>query len=130
MIFKKSINCILRLFALVAIVLALVPTPGNCAARTGSDAMAVSAAHSCCAPVAAICDSPAVSNECCCKPVPLNRAATPGLIATPSTQFVQIAVVPPTPMPGSYTQAIVTRENVALSASPPKIYIIHRALLI
>jgi len=125
---RKSINYVVRLVTLLVLVIAALPNPGNCAARAGVTAMA---AHSCCAPSAPSCDTATISNGCCCKIAPLDRAATPGLIASSTTPFSTLAVLPQTPLPSTYyAQSVVSRDRVLATASPPKIYIIYRALLI
>jgi hypothetical protein len=125
---RKSINYVVRLVALLVLVITALPNPGNCAARADMTAMA---AHSCCAPSAPSCHTAVISNGCCCKTAPLDRASTPGLIATSRTPFFTVAVLPQTPLPSTYyAQSVVSRDSVIASSSPPKIYIFYRALLI
>lgn len=125
---KKSINYLLRLFAIIALIVAAVPNAGSCAARTGADNIAM---HSCCAPAASSCNTMVMTVDCCCKPAPVNTAATPGLIVSSPNEFVQVAVLPKTALLTNYYAAsILSRSSVITIATPPKIYIVHRALLI
>jgi len=127
---RKSISRIVRLVALLVLVIAAFPNSGYCAADTEAPAMA---AHSCCAPSASApsCSGAVFSNGCCCSAAPLDRAATPGLIATSTTPYFAVAVLPKTPLPSSYqAQSVVSRDSVIAQASPPKIYIFYRTLLI
>lgn len=128
---KKGIEYALRLVALLVLIISAFPTSASCAARAD---VTVAPAHSCCAPAAAVasCHSAVISNGCCCKAAPLDRAATPGLIAVSSTtpHFV-VSALPEIPMPAQYfAQTVLARDNVIGKAPPPKIYIFYRALLI
>lgn len=125
---KKSINYVVRLVAMLVLVMAAFPNSASCAARADVSTIA---AHSCCAPSAPLCDTAVISNGCCCKAAPVDRAATPGLIASSTTPFFAVAALPQTPLPSRYyAQSVVSRDSVIANASPPKIYIFYRTLLI
>ncbi|CAN5218540.1 hypothetical protein BH10CYA1_BH10CYA1_06900 [soil metagenome] len=126
--FKRSINYVVRLVAILILLVAALPNSASCTARANVNSMAV---HSCCAPSASTCNTAVISNGCCCKAAPVDRAATPGLIASSTTPFFAVAVLPHTPLPrGYYAQSVVCRDSVIATASPPKRYIFYRALLI
>lgn len=126
--FKKSINVIVRLVAILVVVFAAFPNSASCAARAESNAMVT---HSCCAPSVPSCDTAVISNGCCCKAGPVDRAASPGLIASSTTPFFSVATLPETPLPPRfYAQSVASRDSVVATATPPKIYIFYRALLI
>ena len=125
---KKSIHYVVRLVALLILVVAALPTSAICAARADVSARPT---HSCCSPSAPLCDTAVIANGCCCAASPVDRAATPGLIASSSTPFFAVAALPQTPLPSRYyAQSIVSRDSVIATASPPKLYIFYRALLI
>lgn len=125
---KNSINRIVRLAAALILLMAAVPDSANCATRSDMNAVV---AHSCCAPSVPSCDTAVVSRGCCCKAAPVDRAASPGLIASTTTPFFAVTVLPQTPLPSRfYAQSVVARDSVVATASPPKLYIFYRALLI
>lgn len=128
MYLKKTINTIVRLVAVMVLVIAAFPNSASCAARVEATAMA---AHSCCAPSVPSCDTSVISNGCCCKAAPIDRAASPGLIASSITPFFAVSTLPETPLPSRfYAQSVVSRDSAIITAAPPKKYIFYRALLI
>lgn len=125
---SKNINFVMRLIALLLLMISAFPNSASCAVRADAN---VAPVHSCCAPSAPTCEKSVISNGCCCKAAPLDRAATPGLIAPSTTPFNAVATLPPTPLPTRYlAQSVVARDSDVSKAPPPKIYIFYRALLI
>ena len=126
---KISIKRFVQLVsALILLVVAALPNSASCATRSDMSAMAE---HSCCAPSASTCDTSVISRGCCCKAAPVDRAASPGLIASSKTPFFAVATLPQTPLsPRYYAQSVVSRDSDTTTDLPPKIYIFYRALLI
>lgn len=125
---SKNINFVARLIALLVLMISAFPNSASCAVRAD---MNVAPAHKCCAPSAPSCEKSVISNGCCCKAAPLDRAATPGLIAPSTTPFNAVATLPQTPLPTRYlAQSVVARDSDVSKPPAPKIYIFYRALLI
>lgn len=129
--FNKFFNCIIEIFAAVMLIVVVLPNAGVCATGSAESMAGMATTHSCCATAHASCDTPTFSNDCCCKSAPIDRASTPGLIGASSTQFSQVAVLPPIPLPPNFqAQVNISRYSAVANAPPPKIYIFYRALLI
>ncbi|HEY9733047.1 MAG TPA: hypothetical protein V6C89_14105 [Drouetiella sp.] len=125
---NQGIGFLMRLFALLMLVVSVFPESASCAVRADASLMP---AHSCCATSTPSCDTLVISDGCCCKAAPVDRASTPGLIAPSTTPFFAVAALPETPLPTRfYAQSVLSRDSAVSHAPPPKIYIFYRALLI